>query len=70
MIRCISRRAKREWEEGSYEGYLSFVEGVQKQTCDMSKKKVEPLREVQRLERRRQEKISCKVRISRVYSEQ
>jgi hypothetical protein len=30
MIHCISKRAKREGEEGSYEGHLSFVEGLQK----------------------------------------
>jgi hypothetical protein len=30
MIRCISRRAEREGEEGSFEGHLSFVEGLQK----------------------------------------
>jgi hypothetical protein len=52
MIHCISRRAEREGEEGSYEGHLSFMEGLQKQTCDMSEKNTEPLREVQRLERR------------------
>jgi hypothetical protein len=69
-IRCISRRSVREGEEGSYEGHLSFVEGLQKQTCDVSEKKAEPLREVQRLERRRMEKIYRKVRIFRVCSEQ
>jgi hypothetical protein len=69
MIRCISRRAKREREEGSFEGHLSFVEGIQKQTCDVFEKKTEPIREVQRLERRLG-KICRKVRISRVCSEQ
>jgi hypothetical protein len=44
--------------------------GYKKQTCDMFKKKAEPLREVQRLERRRLGKICHKVRISRVCSEQ
>jgi hypothetical protein len=39
MIRYISRRVEREGEEGSYEGHLSFVEGPQKQTCDVSEKK-------------------------------
>jgi hypothetical protein len=29
-ICCISRRAEREGEEGSYEGHLSFVEELQK----------------------------------------
>jgi hypothetical protein len=43
MMCCISRRAEREGEEGSYEGHLSFVEGLQKQTCDVSEKKAEPL---------------------------
>jgi hypothetical protein len=38
-MHCISKRAEREGEEGSYEGHLSFVEGLQKQTCDVSKKK-------------------------------
>jgi hypothetical protein len=61
MIHSISRRAKREGEEGSYEGHLSFMEGLQKQTHDMSEKKAEPLREVRRLERRRVEKICRKV---------
>jgi hypothetical protein len=68
--RCISRRAEREGEEGSYEGHLSFVEGLQKQTCDVSEKKAEHIQEVQRLERRRLEKIYCKVRIYRVCSKQ
>jgi hypothetical protein len=43
MIRFISRRAEREGEEGSYEGHLSFMEGLQKQTCDVFVKKAEPL---------------------------
>jgi hypothetical protein len=68
--RCISRRAEREGEEGSYEGHLSFVEGLQKQTCDVSEKKAEHIQEVQRLERRRLGKIYCKVRIYRVCSKQ
>jgi hypothetical protein len=46
MIHCISIRAEREGEEGNYEGHLSFMEGLQKQTCDMSEKKAEPIREV------------------------
>jgi hypothetical protein len=70
MIRYISRRAEREREDGSYEGHLSFMEGLQKQTCDVSEKKAEPLQEVQRLERRSLKKIYRKVRISRVCSEQ
>jgi hypothetical protein len=69
-IHCIFRRAEREGKEGSYEGHLSFVEGLQKQTCDVFEKKVEPIQEVQRLERRRLKKIYRKVRISRVCSEQ
>jgi hypothetical protein len=44
--------------------------GLQKQTCDVSEKKVEPLREVQRLKRRRLRKICHKVEISSVYSKQ
>jgi hypothetical protein len=67
MIHSISRRAEREGEEGSYVGHPSFMEGLQKQTCDVSEKKAEPLREVQRLERRLG-KICHKVRISRVCS--
>jgi hypothetical protein len=70
MICCISRRAEREGEEGSYEGHLSFMEGLHKQTCDVSEKNAEPLQEVQRLERRRLENICHKVRISRVCSQQ
>jgi hypothetical protein len=42
MIRCISRRAEREGEEGSYEGHISFMEGLQKQTCDVFEKKADP----------------------------
>jgi hypothetical protein len=68
-ICCISRRDEREGEDGSYEGHLSFMVGLQKQTCDVSEKKAKPLREVQRLERRILGKICCKVRISRVCSE-
>jgi hypothetical protein len=70
MMCCISRKVEREGEEGIYEGHLSFVEGLQKQTYDMSEKKAEPLREVQRLERIRLRNICRKVRISRVCSEQ
>jgi hypothetical protein len=44
---------KEKGKGGSYEGHLSFMEGLQKQTCDVSEKKAEPLREIQRLERRR-----------------
>jgi hypothetical protein len=42
MIHCISRRVEREGEEGSYEGHLSFVEWLQKHTCDVSEKKQNP----------------------------
>jgi hypothetical protein len=38
---------KEKGEEGSYEGHVSFIEGLQKHTCDVSEKKAEPLREVQ-----------------------
>jgi hypothetical protein len=69
MIYCIYRRVEREGEDDNYEGHLSSVEGLQKQTCDVSEKKVEPLREVQRLERRL-EKNCHKVKIFRVCSEQ
>jgi hypothetical protein len=69
MIHCISRRAESEGEEGSYEGHLSFMEGLKNRlvTC---LRKTEPLRDVQRLERRRLGKICHKVGISRVCSEQ
>jgi hypothetical protein len=38
MIHCISRRAEREGEEGINEGHLSFMEALQKWTCDLSEK--------------------------------
>jgi hypothetical protein len=63
-IHCISRRAEREGKEGSFEGHLSFMEGLQKHTCDMSKK-VEPLREVQRLEEEDWERFVAKCKSSK-----
>jgi hypothetical protein len=39
MILCISRRAEKEGEEGSYEGHLSFVEGLQNRLVMYLRKK-------------------------------
>jgi hypothetical protein len=65
----LYQELKEKGKRAAVKGISHWWGGLQKQTCDMSEKKSEPLREVQRLERRRLGNICRKVRISRVCSE-
>jgi hypothetical protein len=59
-IRCISRRAEREGEEGSYEGHLSFMEGYKNRLVTCLRKKQNPFEKFKDLKEEDMERFIAK----------
>jgi hypothetical protein len=60
MIHCISGRAEREGKEGSYEGHLSFMEGLQNRLVTCLRKKQNPFKKFKDLKEEDWERFIAK----------